>query len=238
MTDSPTIDTAERPGAGVRLLFKPFEPSRAMVETCSLAATWPLLYRHHAPDDHAVLVVPGLGGGNIWTVAMRTLLSRLGYNVHGIARNSQHGLPGMVVAALTRRIDELYESTGRKVSVVAWSVGGAYARQAVLLRDRRVRSLITLGAPMTGPWYTKEGREAQGLLPVPTTAVVSRTDGVYDWHRCLAPTGPLAENVSVISSHFGLANNPSVLGVVSDRLSQQEGAWQPYRSGLVARGVS
>jgi pimeloyl-ACP methyl ester carboxylesterase len=200
--------------------FRPFEPARAVLESWALLATWPLLAAHAAADDHPVLVIPGLGGGNIWTTALRGNLGSAAFNVHGIAPNSQHGTPGMVIRNFAHRIDELADQHDQQVSVVAWSVGGAYARQAALSRADRVRRLITLGAPLDGPWYVGPTRRAQRLLPFPTTAIYSRTDGVYHWRRCVQAEGPRAENVQVFSSHFGMANNPLAIRVVADRLGR------------------
>ena len=65
-------------------------------------------------------------------------------------------------------------------------------------------------------------------LRVPVTAIHSRTDGIFDWRRCLQPELPLAENVEVVSSHLGMASNPLALHVVADRLSQPADRWEPY----------
>ncbi len=209
-------------------LMRPFEPSRAYLECLSLATTWPLLFRSRATEQHPVLVIPGLGGGNVWTIGLRRTLDVLGYEVHGIRPGSQHGTPGMVVDAFAERIEELSSEAQRPISIVAWSVGGAYARQAAYLRSPRVRQLITLGSPLDGPWYTRRTQAAKGVLPFPTTAIYSRTDGIYDWHRCLQPEGVHSENVEIFSSHFGMSTNPLALRVITDRLTQSVESWHPF----------
>ncbi|HYO86568.1 MAG TPA: alpha/beta hydrolase [Dermatophilaceae bacterium] len=215
-------------------VMKPFEPGRACVEGMALVPSWPLLLGGRAREAHPVLVIPGLGGGNVWTVPLRTTLTSLRYQVHGIRPKSQRGLPGRVVEAFAERIEELATEHGQPISIVAWSVGGAYARQAALMRAPRVRQLITLGSPLDGPWYTRRASGAQGLLPFPTTAVHSRSDGVYDWRRCLQPEGPQAENVEIFSSHVGMSSNPLVLRVITNRLALPAGSWHPYGAGLSA----
>ena len=57
-------------------------------------------------------------------------------------------------------------------------------------------------------------------MPVPTTAIYSRTDGIVRWHTCIDEVGPEHENVEVRGSHSGLGHNPTVLAVIGDRLAQ------------------
>jgi hypothetical protein len=60
-------------------------------------------------------------------------------------------------------------------------------------------------------------------LPVPTTAIFSRSDGLLDWRSCMVD-GPNSENVAVHSSHVGLVSNPLVLAVLTDRLAHIDSA--------------
>lgn len=48
-------------------------------------------------------------------------------------------------------LDRMNDETGRKVSVVGWSVGGLYARTLAARRPEAVRDVITLGSPITDP---------------------------------------------------------------------------------------
>jgi hypothetical protein len=97
-------------------------------------------------------------------------------------------------------------------------------------RPDLVRQVICLGTPLDGVWYAADQAHAAGPLAVPSTAIVSRTDGIFDWRRCLQPGSPRAENVEVPSSHLGMASNPFVYHVVADRLAQAPGTWRPYAS--------
>ena len=69
-----------------------------------------------------------------------------------------------------------------------------------------------------------------GPLPVPSTSIYSRTDGVVRWQVCLDVADDRHENVEVRSSHVGLGFNASALYVVGDRLAQNEGSWQAFRT--------
>jgi len=90
----------------------------------------------------------------------------------------------------------------------------AYRRYAHLHAAERIRP------------QSARGRRA---LPVPSTSVYSREDGIVDWRACLQEVGPISENVAVHGSHLGLGHNPAALWVVADRLAQPAGEWRPFR---------
>src|SRR4029077_14086283 len=97
----------------------------------------------------------------------------------------------------------IHEKSGRKVSLLGWSLGGAYARLLASKRPELVRSDITLGSPFAGgprsttAWRIYEcasGQSADDSVrmkhvrptpPVPTTSIFSRTDGVVAWRGSL-----------------------------------------------------
>jgi hypothetical protein len=47
-------------------------------------------------------------------------------------------------------------------------------------------------------------------MPVPTTSVYSKSDGVVHWSSCLDYEGAKTENIEIIGSHSGMAHNPLV----------------------------
>jgi hypothetical protein len=65
-------------------------------------------------------------------------------------------------------------------------------------------------------------------LPVPTTAIVSRTDAIASWQSCCTEPGPLCENLEVDSSHLGIGHHPVVLLTIADRLAQPEDGWKAF----------
>jgi hypothetical protein len=72
-------------------------------------------------------------------------------------------------------------------------------------------------------------------LPVPSTAIYSRTDGVVRWHTCIDEVEGEHENIEVRSSHSGLGWNPAAVFAISDRLAQPEGRWKPFKAPLPLR---
>ena len=199
-------------------------------------------------DGHPVLVLPGLLAGDFSTAPLRRFLRALCYDARGWKLGLNRGptpalrqhLPSGSRTSTTRH--------GRKVSLVGWSLGGIYARELARAFPDRVRLVVTLGSPFRDISAThaarlvpirpggKALREAHELrahlrraLPVPTTSIYSRTDGIVAWRSCLEDDGPLRENVSIACSHTGMGFHPAAFEVIADRLALPEGAWAPYR---------
>ena len=79
------------------------------------------------------------------------------------------------------------------------------------------RALRHLHAPhleMRVPAYVRDD------LPVPTTSIYTRADGVVRWADCLNHDTETSENVEVYGSHCGLGFNLAALIVVADRLAR------------------
>ncbi len=78
-------------------------------------------------------------------------------------------------------------------------------------------------------------RAREEPLPVPTTCVYSRTDGIVAWECCMSRPAPRTENVEVTSPHLGYGHNLETLYVIADRLAQPEGEWAPLDQGPARR---
>lgn len=231
------------------------EAGRCMTEMAALTFTYPLMADLPRGDGHPVLVLPGFATNDKMTVLLRNFLSRLGYSVHAwnLGWNLDQHTTGENGEHIAERIAEIRKETGRKVSLVGWSLGGVIARDATRRDPEDVRQVITLGSPFTGdPSATNlnslyelltgnriadmrnHARYAEGhkVLPVPSSAVYSKTDGITAWQNCVSETDERTENIEVFSSHFGFITNPAVFSIVADRLSQPEGEWRKFeRSG-------
>lgn len=213
----------------------------------------PLLLQAPRGDRHPVLVLPGLLASDLSTAPMRRYLKQLGYQVFAWELGRNLGGIYRMRARLRDRLAAVHEATGRKVSLVGWSLGGVYARDLALHAPEMVRDIITLGSPFTGDVtatnakriYEKlSGEELTevhledleslgGEMPVPTTSIYSRTDGIVNWRTSQLAPSPRAENIEVaFASHIGLIVNAAVLWAIADRLAQPEGVYKPFdRSG-------
>jgi pimeloyl-ACP methyl ester carboxylesterase len=241
------------PPAALLLLEIP----RAAFELGNAAAAGALLRRVRRGDGHGVLVLPGLGGADGSTAVLRWLLRDLGYRAEGWGLGRNLGPTPAVVDALPRRLGALAERTGGPVTLVGWSLGGIYARELARGLPDQVRAVITLGSPFqmrladqsnaSYLWTRLRRFHQRGLpgdpaldderppLPVPTTAIYSRTDGIVRWHTCIDTVSESCENVEVRGSHIGLGHNPAALYVIADRLAQPPGRWTPFTPPGVLR---
>jgi hypothetical protein len=249
--DAPAEQGKLRPPSWLLMLAEP----RALFEFNSSLLLSPLLLQAPRGDGHPVLALPGFLASDLSMAPMRRYLKELGYEPH--AWNMGRNLGG--VSSKRKMLRELLagicESAGRKVSVVGWSLGGVYARDLALQAPDMVRSVITLGSPFANDiratnatklyeLLSGEGvndipglREAiGGDLPVPTTSIYSRTDGIVNWRTSLVRPSATAENIEVhLASHIGLGVNPAALWAVADRLAQTEGEFSHFeRSGPFA----
>lgn len=241
-----------RPSRGLLLT----EPPRAGIDLAALLATWPLLAAAPRGDGHPVLVLPGLLTGDPATLLLRQVLRALGHDVSGWSLGTNRGPTGRVVQELRALLDRLHTDSGRRVSLVGWSLGGLYAQELARAAPGRVRGLVTLGSPVLRRMRWAQGvsrfvdRGAHlvpgtaglhrpwaeaGPLRVPATSVYTRSDGIVEWSSCRYAAASRRQNVEVRGSHLGLAHNPAVLWLLADRLAQPEGRWQPFRPPLPLR---
>ena len=215
----------------------------------------PVLLRAPRGDGHPVLALPGFLASDLSMAPMRRFLKELDYDAYAWEMGRNTGGVARVRAGLRDRHAEIHASTGRKVSIVGWSLGGVYARDLALQAPDMVRSVVTLGSPfandvratnatrlyevLSGETVEADSelqRAIAGDLPVPATSIYSRTDGIVNWHTCLLRSSDTAENIEVyLASHVGLGVNAAALWAVADRLAQTEGQFRQFdRSGPFA----
>lgn len=247
--------TARREGEGPpRWLWTALE-YRALLEAALLPSALPMLLSAPRGDGHPVLLVPGFVGDAGSMAGLKVYLRNRGYQVDdwGLGRNV--GFQRKHARALEQKVRFLHHRSGRKVSLVGWSLGGVFALFAAHQVPDSVRSVITLGSPVSsdpqrsdspalvkalyrlvahpmGPVAHAAHIDARLLRrppPMPVTCLYSETDGVVPPHEATIDGVPgLHENVRVPGSHVGLGFNPLVLWIVAERLSQAEDAWRPF----------
>jgi pimeloyl-ACP methyl ester carboxylesterase len=249
-SESPPSGRLRPPGLGLLLA-----EARGIFEFNASLLLSPLLMRAARGDGHPVLALPGFLASDLSMAPMRRYLSELGYDAHAWRMGRNTGGISRMRAALRDRLAEIHGSSGRKVSIVGWSLGGVYARDLALQAPEMVRYVVTLGSPFASDVRAtnatrlyealsgeavednSELRQAiSGDLPVPTTSIYSRTDGIVNWRTCLVRPSETAENIEVhLASHVGLGVNPAALWAVADRLAQGEGQFRQFdRSGPFA----
>jgi pimeloyl-ACP methyl ester carboxylesterase len=248
-------DVALRQDDGPALPLYLSEPGRAVADYGLYLAARPLMGRLPRGDGHSVLVLPGLLADDVSTRALRVVLRKLGYDVHGWGLGRNIGPTAACVKGTGDLLHNLNDSSGRPVTVIGWSLGGIFARDLARRSPDSVRQVITLGSPFRLARQSQsraakvfdrfshlhvEHRtlplESEDLpLTVPATSIYSHFDGIVHWQTCLNTPGEDCENIAVMASHLGLGHHPASIWAVADRLAQPEGTWKPFKAPLFLR---
>ncbi len=261
---SETPATPQRhPHEGPPHLMHQLTEWRALAEAALLPWSLPLLMNCPMGDGHPVLLLPGFMGDEGSLVGLKTFLANRGYAVQSWGFGRNVGFRSRHAEAVEQKIRYLHHESGRKVSLVGWSLGGVFALYGAHQAPECVRNVITLGSPVS---VSAEGSQSPPIvralyrliahpmgpsahamqprakkvrerhpLPVPMSCLYSLSDGVVPPQEAtIEGSAGLHENIRVPGSHTGLGFNALVLAVVADRLAQPEGQWRPYEpSGLL-----
>ncbi|MGH3473691.1 MAG: alpha/beta fold hydrolase [Aeromicrobium sp.] len=232
------------------------EPLRGAISLARLPLARTLLNGAPPGDGRGVLVLPGLLADDVSTRPLRGFLRRLDHRVYGWGLGRNRGPTPDVVEGLPRRLEHVAERTGQPVSLVGWSLGGILARELARRQPDLVQQVITLASPYmadeTMPSradaaYRRGSTQHVGRnsaaswermrqpIPVPSTAVYSRTDGIVHWRACISPADATHENVEVRAGHLGIGVDAAVLWLLADRLAQPVGEWAPFEPPATMR---
>ncbi|MEM6774940.1 MAG: hypothetical protein AAF933_02100 [Pseudomonadota bacterium] len=133
-------------------------------------------------QDTLVIVVPGFGSGDRYTLPLRRFLKRKGFAAEGWGLGTnlagtdmphsqedlserwqfEHRADYQGEAGVPFLIDRFYEQvqkrhreTGRQIALIGWSLGGYVAREVARDMPEAVERVITMGSPIVGgPKYT------------------------------------------------------------------------------------
>ena len=249
-TETQASQRLRAPGLGLLLA-----EARGIFELNASLLLSPLLARAPRGDGHPVLALPGFLASDLSMAPLRRYLANLGYDPHAWRMGRNTGGVNKMRAALLDRLTRIHRDTGRKVSIVGWSLGGVYARDLALQAPQMVRYVVTLASPFANDIKATNATRLYELLsgetvgdnpeleaaiagdlPVPVTSIYSKGDGIVNWRTCLLNPSDSAENIEVhFASHVGIGVNPAALWAIADRLAQSEGEFRPFdRSGPFA----
>ena len=198
-----------------------------------------------------MLTLPGFTASDLSTLGLRRFLNRLGYNARPWKLGRNTGSPELI-EKLARRFHRLALKSDEPITLIGHSLGGIFARELARQYPDQVRQVITLGSPFgihrqsnANPLVmrlfersSKMNREQirarvrnhqSRPLPVPSTAIYSRLDGVVHWRACREVAGAQSENIEVPGSHIGMTVHPTILYVLADRVAQSRDGWQKFR---------
>ncbi len=246
-----TAATAARPPS----LFWTLTEGRAVFELGSFAILRRAMRALPKGDGHPVLVLPGFLASDRSTRPLRRLLDDLGYESFGWGLGQNVKFDEHRERQMMELLESIHDRAQQKISIVGWSLGGVFAREMAKIHPDKVRQVMSLGSPISNNRNHSSARhvfeaingsetqpEAEGRYaklheapPVPTTSILTKTDGVVAWRGSVqhpADHHSETENIVVPASHVGLGVNPLVMVAIADRLAQAEGEWAPFdRSG-------
>ena len=246
---------ALRQNGGPALPLYLTEPGRAVADYGLYLAARPFAQRLPRGDGHSVIVLPGLLADDISTRALRTVLRRVGYDVHGWGLGRNIGPTATCVKGMRDLVDHLADASGRAVTLIGWSLGGIFARDLARRAPDSVRQVVTMGSPFRLERHSQSRatnvfhrfshlhvehrtlplESEASPLGVPATSIYSHFDGIVHWQTCLDTPSARCENIAVMASHLGLGHHPASIWAIADRLAQPEGTWKPFKAPLFLR---
>lgn len=235
---------------GPALFWTLTEGARASVELSSFIALRRLMRRLPKGDGHPVIFFPGFVASDFSTRPMRKLFDRLGYRTLGWGMGRNLVFNDLREAQMNTLVKEAFEKYGQKISLVGWSLGGVFAREIAKSNPDIIRTVISLGSPISGEMEHSNARRLYQALngkpdsnfrarlatisqapPVPTTSIYTKTDGIVAWKGSIQRPGKTpSENICIPASHIGLGVNPLVMYALADRLAQPEDKWTPFEA--------
>jgi hypothetical protein len=235
-------------------IFKLALEMRTFFEAGSFALSYPWLQATPKGDGHPVLVLPGFLASDFSTKLLRTFLKSRNYKAYGwsLGRNmGRHSDPITACGpAIIKRLADIYQWHGEKVTVIGWSLGGIYARELARLHPEMVRQVVSMGSPFcnnqranhaTKIFEKTSGYKLSDMCPkllknmplpppVPSTSFYSKSDGITAWQCCVEQESEFTQNIEVVCSHMGYGHHPAVMWALADRLAQADGQWQPFKA--------
>lgn len=222
-------------------------------------------------DGHSIMTIPGFMGADGSTALLRKFLDDRGYRAvpWGLGRNSSEARAenmqqfmrhrAALEEKIAARVEREYESSGRKVTLIGWSLGGLYAVALAHRYPQWIRQVITLGTPFGDPRGTAlysvmarmnehSGDESEeslrqwvdytysgGELRVPVLTLFSESDGIVGKGiaRCEGDARYVT-NMAVLASHVGFPFNPIVFAVIGNHLVAPERRWSICSSDRIA----
>jgi pimeloyl-ACP methyl ester carboxylesterase len=241
------------------------ELGRVILEMGSSAMLGPLFKTLPEGDGHSIMTLPGFMGADGSTSQLRKFLNNRGYKAipWGLGRNASEVRSQDIDDFLEHRaemeaviadlVEKEYRSSGRKVTLIGWSLGGLYAVAVAHRFPQWVRQAITLGTPFGDPrgtalysvmgnLYDNEVDESAlerwvahtysgGELRVPVLALHSESDGIVGPGIARCQGDPrYVTNMTVMASHVGFPFNPLVFAVIANHLVEPHQRWALCRS--------
>ena len=192
-------------------------------------------------DGHPIIVIPPVGRSDMNMGKMRKWIDSQGFTAFesGIKKGDERDPKGDVLKIISR-IDEVFEQTGQKITLVGLSLGGIYTFIAAMYRPEKVQRVILIGTPIRrhvaeaargrykdiAKMIINGNRSYDSFLSaIPATSmpfdydlacIYSKDDEAFNWKDCFDERADKV--VEIKGSHRRLYNNPDVFTAVADIL--------------------
>ncbi|TNE44550.1 MAG: alpha/beta hydrolase [Deltaproteobacteria bacterium] len=223
--EPPTMDGLWREGLGVASAL------------AGLAVRWPLLSLGSKGNNETVWVFPGFRSGDASTWLLRNFLRRRGFAAEAWGLGFNDGNVWELIPQAAERLQKHHTTTGEKVFLVGWSLGGFLAREAARECPEAVHAVVTFGTPVIGgpkyslaaETYRNRGYDvdmieaeveerSQVPLLVPVTAILSKNDEIVAWQACVDHCHEETNHIEVSASHLGMGFSPQVFQLIAQQL--------------------
>ena len=170
-------------------------------------------------DGEKLMVIPGFLATDRTTLGLQRALAKAGYRVTGWGLGLNTGVQEDTLERIVERVERF--GGGRPVTLVGWSLGGVYAREAAKLRPDLVSHVVTMGSPFSGDRRSNNAWRLYELVaghpvddppiktvpeekpPVPTLALWSRRDGIVAVCAARGEPEESDSQVELDCSHMG-----------------------------------
>ena len=246
----------QRPNGILTLLEFP----RATHELAALAPSHLWLKSLPGGQGQPVIVIPGFSANNATTMILRYYLRLWGYaakpwplgtNVNIMEIQGFDDIAAFkdnAVTVMKQRLQQHFDRTGEKTTLIGWSLGGVFARVIAAEAQPYTQQVITLGSPFGDPRSVivypvlerikKQSMSEQHLQAwmamcnaplgnVGITNLYSRSDGFVPSATARNINHSLQQAIHVHSSHVGFAINPLVLHLIAKLLHHNAKHWSP-----------
>lgn len=196
---------------------------------------------HPKGKGETILVLPGYATDDNITFPLRKYLEFIGYKPRGWEIGTNHGHVPSLLSDIQTLVTEIFNSTGEKIILIGWSLGGYLAREIARDNPDKIESIISIGSPIFGgPKYTSIGNyyaERQNIdldqleqeiderfqIPIkqPGLSIYSKKDNVVSWQASIDNFSPNIKNIEMDATHLGLILNPEVYFEIAKFLTKE-----------------
>jgi hypothetical protein len=186
-----------------------------------------------------VLVYPGYLTTDTSSLRLRRSLNAAGYPAHGWQLGRNRGARADLLERLGDSLLAVAGSSGTKVALIGWSLGGIYAREVAKRHPDAVSLVMTLGSPFSGDLHANNAWRIYELLndhkvdrppleidiaakpPVRTIAVWSPRDGIVAPSAARGEVWESDRQVEVPIRHLSLARQRDGIELIGRLLAEE-----------------